>query len=407
MFLIKLLYKITKKTAFLALLLAMVVGIFIGGFFAGQSSKPSIEKITGILNKEENKPTNIDFSTFWDAWRLIEKEYADKKNISRQNMLYGAISGMVESLGDPYTSYLNPEEAKKFLDDVSGHFEGIGAEIGIRKGILTVIAPLKNTPAEKAGLRAGDKIIKIDDTLTIDINLDKAISLIRGAKGTETRLLISRDSFTEAKEIKIIRGIIEIPTIKWEKKENGIFYIALYNFSENASSEFRKAVNEFLTSDSQKLILDLRNNPGGYLEVSIDIASWFLNAEKIVVKEQFSDGAIKEHKSFGYNAFKDVPTILLVNEGSASASEILAGALKDNLGTKLVGKKTYGKGSVQTIENLSDSSSLKITIAKWLTPSDKSINNGGIAVDYEVELTDKDIEAGKDAQLEKAMELLK
>jgi len=395
------------------LLLAVIFGL---GFFVGQSSQPSIGKVEGLTNKELGQSSLVDFSLFWDAWRLIEKKYVDRGELNRQNMVYGAVAGLLKSLDDPYSVFMEPHESKKFIDDMEGSFEGIGAEIGIRKGILTIIAPLEGTPAQGAGLRAGDKVLKIDDALTADLTLDEAINLIRGPKDTEAILLIMRDEWDETKEIKIIRGTIKIPIIKWEMlastgeadgKEENIAYIQFYHFTENASNEFKKIVREVLNSRAKGLILDVRNNPGGYLEVAVDIAGWFLPKGELVVAEDFGNGQRNEYRSRGHDDLAELPTILLVNEGSASASEILAGALRDIKGIKIIGQRTFGKGSVQQLEKLKDGSSIKITVAKWLTPAGLNISEEGIAPDVEIEITEEDIDEMRDPQLDKALEVLK
>ncbi len=387
----------------LAVLLAVIFGL---GFFVGQSSQPSIEKIEGLTNKQLGQPPLVDFGLFWDAWHLIEEKYVDRDNLNRQGMIYGAISGLLKSLDDPYSVFMEPTESKKFIDDMGGSFEGIGAEIGMRKGVLTIISPLEGMPAQEAGLRAGDKILKIDDTLTADLTLDEAVNLIRGPKNTEVFLLVMRDEWDETKEIKITRGTIKIPIIKWEMKEENIAYIQFYHFTENAPKEFEKVVNQILDAQAKGLILDVRNNPGGYLEVAVDIVSWFLPKGELVVAEDFGNSQRNEHRSEGYNALAGLPTVILVNEGSASASEILAGALRDIKEIKIIGQKTFGKGSVQQLEKLKDGSSIKITVAKWLTPAGLSICEEGITPDVEIKLTDEDINEMRDPQLDKALEVL-
>jgi len=396
-----------KKYIFIPIWIILLASIFGSGFFIGQISRPSIEKVEGLSNKELGQPTLVDFSLFWDAWRILEKKYVDRDSLDRQNMIYGAIAGLFKSLGDPYSVFMEPEESKKFIDDMGGSFEGIGAEIGIRKGTLTIIAPLEGMPAQKAGLKAGDKVLKVDDTLTADLTLDEAVSLIRGEKNTEVVLLITREEWDEVKEIKIIRDTIKIPIIKLEIKENDIAYIQFYHFTENASREFSKVVREILNSSAKGIVLDLRNNPGGYLETSVDIASWFLPRNEIVVIEDFGNGENDKYRSKGYRDLENIPTVVLINQGSASASEILAGALRDIKGIKIVGQKSFGKGSVQQLEKLKGGSSIKITVAKWLTPSGLSIRDEGITPDIEVEITEEDIDEMRDPQLNKALELLK
>jgi len=286
----------------------------------------------------------------------------------------------------------------------------VGMEIGIKKGQLQVIAPLEGTPAQKAGLRSGDKILKINDTETSDLTIDEAVDLIRGPKGTEVTLTIFREEWKKTKEIKLMRDVIEVPSLKREIKEidgQKIAYIQLYQFSENASFDFRKAAIEILTSPAQKIILDLRNNPGGYLEVAQDITGWFLEKGKIVVIEDFGQGNEQEYKAQGPGTFSDYKVVILINQGSASASEILAGALRDNRGILLIGEKSFGKGSVQELEKLKEGSSLKITVAKWLTPKGQLITDVGLEPDIKVEMTEEDYEQDRDPQLDKAIEIIK
>jgi carboxyl-terminal processing protease len=396
-----------KKYISISIWIIVLVVIFSAGFLVGQESRPSIEKVEGLTNKETSQPINVDFSLFWDAWHIVEKKYVDRDKLDRQNMVYGAINGLLESLDDPYSVFMAPKESERFLDDISGSFEGIGAEIGIRKGVLTVISPLEGNPAQKAGLRAGDKILKVDDTLTADLTLDEAVELIRGEKGTEVVLLIARDEWDEAKEIAIIRDTIQIPIIKWEVKDDNVAYIELYHFTENSARQFRNTIREIVNINPRGIVLDVRNNPGGYLEAAIDIASWFLPKGELIVVEDYGNGERIEHRSKGYRALENMPTVILINEGSASASEILAGALRDIRGIQIVGQKSFGKGSVQQLEKMRGGSSIKITVAKWLTPSGTSINDEGIVPDIEVELTSEDIEEMRDPQLDKALDLLK
>ncbi len=394
-----------KKKLNLISFFVVILIVFYIGFWTGEH-----QVVCKVCPPEE-----IDFSLFWEAYHKLQEKFVDKDKFDTQKMIYGAISGMVKSLGDPYTIFLSPEDTKRFKEDVKGVFEGVGMEIGIRKGQLQVIAPLEGTPAQKAGLLPGDKIIKVDDTLTADLTIDEAVNLIRGPKGTEVVLTIYRDSWKEAKEIKIVRGVIEIPSLKWEilnsKGEpdpNGdIAYIKLYQFSEKASFDFRKAALKILDSPAKKIILDLRNNPGGYLEVAQDIAGWFLEKGKVVVIEEFGNGDRNEYKAQGNGWFSNYKIVVLINKGSASGSEILAGALRDNRGILLIGEKSFGKGSVQQLEELTGGASLKITIAKWLTPKGELITEKGLDPDIKVEMTSEDYEHDKDPQLDKAIEIIK
>ena len=354
------------------------------------------------------QPEEIDFSLFWEAYHKLQEKFVDKGKFDIQKIIYGAISGMVKSLEDPYTVFLKPEETKRFIEDVKGTFEGVGMEIDIRKGQLQVISPLEGTPAQRAGLRAGDKIIKIDDKPTMDMTIEEAVNLIRGPKGSEVTLTIFREEWEKTKEIKIVRAVIEVPSLKWEIKNENIAYLKLYQFSEKASFDFRIAAIEILASPCQKIILDLRNNPGGYLEVAQEISGWFLKRGEIVVIEDF--GARKErniYKAQGNASLVGFPVVILINQGSASGSEILAGALRDNRDILLIGEKSFGKGSVQELERLSEGSSLKITVAKWLTPKGELITDKGLEPDIKLEMTEEDYEEGKDPQLDKAIETIK
>lgn len=392
------------------IIVILLAGSFYGGFWYGKNSRPSIEKVSGVFNKETGKPDSIDFSLFWDSWTQIEEKFVNRSALDYQKMVYGAIDGMVKSLGDPYTAFFPPVESKKFSEDIKGSFDGIGAEIGMRKDILIVISPLEGSPAKKAGLLAGDQILKIDDKVTADLNVDEAVNLIRGSKGTQVTLAILREGWSDTKDYKITRDVINVPILKYEIKDIGgkkIAYIQLYEFTENAANEFTKKVNEILNSNAQGIVLDLRGNPGGYLEVAVDIASWFVDGGKLVVSEDFGNGNKNEHTSYGYKKLATYPTVVLIDQGSASASEILAGALRDDNGIKLVGEKSFGKGSVQELENLRGGTSLKVTVAKWLTPSGHSIMEQGLEPDIQVGRTQEDVDAGRDPQLDKALEMLK
>ncbi|MBI3442203.1 MAG: S41 family peptidase [Candidatus Sungbacteria bacterium] len=384
-------------------LVLLGISFFVGAWY-GYEHRPAVEKVLGVMGQRPPEQfANVDFNLFWDVWSRLEDTYVDKGKINREKLVYGAIQGMVGSLKDPYTEFFPPAETKQFAEDVKGEFDGIGAEIGLRKSILTIIAPLKNSPAERAGLKAGDKIFKIDDQATADVQLDEAVRLIRGKKGTKVRLLVFRDGFDKAREFTITRDTIEVQTISAEKKSDGVFVIKLNQFSENAGYEFKKAVQEFFASGSKKLIFDLRNNPGGYLSVSVDIASWFSNSGDVIVRERFANGTEEVHRSQGYGLLKGVPTVVLVNEGSASASEIVSGALRDLNGIKLIGAKTFGKGSVQEVLDLAQKSSLKVTIAKWLTPKGTEINGKGLEPDIAVQQGD---DPKKDPVMDKAIEVL-
>ncbi len=403
--------KILKNRYFAIGILIIVVAALTGGaFYFGYkrgTEKPQTVIIRGVANLEEGNVEAVDFSLFWDAWKTLKDKYVGADKINNQDLVYGAVSGLFGALKDPNSVFFPPSDAKKFEEDIAGEFSGIGAEIGIRNDQLVIIAPLKNSPAEKAGLKAGDKIIKINDAFTVGLNVDEAVKLIRGERGTKVILTISRNGWEKSKEISIIRDIIQVPTIDWEIKDNNIAYIHLYNFYEKAPFLLYQAISEIVFKNPKGIILDLRDNPGGYLEGAVNIAGWFLDPGKVVVSEEFRSGKKEVFKTYGSGLFDGFPMVVLVNEGSASASEILAGALRDNNKIKLIGKKTFGKGTVQELETLKDGSMVKITVAHWLMPNGGLIEKNGLNPDYEVDLTEEDVKAGRDPQLEKAVEILK
>jgi len=358
-----------------------------------------------------NAPEEVDLQTFWQVWNLLEDKYPfEDKELDNESKVFGAIKGLTASYNDPHTMFLEPKEAKIFNEDVDGEFSGAGMEVGIRAGNIVVIAPLKDSPAEQAGIKAGDIIVTIETESTAGMHIDEAVQLIRGKKGTEVVISVARENEPEFIDITITRDTIIVPTLETEIIDDNIFKINLYSFSANAARDFSKAVSEFKESDSQSMIIDVRNNPGGYLAVAIDIASFFIPQDKVVMTEDF--GPEKEELEYVSKGFptltgEDFDIVILMDGGSASASEILAGALSEyNLAT-LVGDQTFGKGSVQELIDLPDKSSVKVTIARWLTPKGNSIEGNGLTPDHVVEFTIDDYENDRDPQLERAIELLK
>lgn len=362
------------------------------------------------------QPETIDFSLFWDAYNKLQQNFIDPSKINGQKIIYGAIEGMTQSLGDPYTDFFDPEHAKMFQQDLSGSFEGIGVEVGIKKNVLTVVAPLADSPGQTAGLKPGDMILKIDDKETSDMTVDEAVSLIRGAKGTIVKLTIFRNGWSETEDFKIARAVIKVDTVKWSLlastgeaggKNGDIAYIQISQFGETLESDFKNVALQIMQSPAKKIILDLRGNPGGYLEVAQNVAGWFLENGQTVTIEDFGDDRAKTiYKAEGNADLAGYPTVVLIDQGSASASEILAGALRDDRSVKLVGNKSFGKGSVQEVMELRGGSFLKITIAKWLTPKGTSISEVGLDPDIKIDITDQDIENDKDPQLDKALEII-
>jgi carboxyl-terminal processing protease len=396
------------KNKYIFLFTLVILGVFFLGLYVGHSNRPEIEKVFSLINKDPQVDTKADFAPFWKVWNIINEKSPEASKISDQARVYGAISGLVSSLNDPYSEFFSPDEAKMFQDDIAGNFSGVGMEVGIKDKILTVISPLKDTPAYNAGIKSGDKILKIDTKVTSNLSIDEAIKLIRGKEGTTVTLTIFRYGEREPREIKIVRGTIDVPTLETKQRDDGIFIITLYSFSENSANLFREAIHKFVDSNSNRLILDLRGNPGGYLDAAVDIASWFLPAGKTVVIEDYGGNTKQNvYRSKGYNLFHNkLKFVILIDGGSASASEIVAGAMQDNGIAKLVGEQSYGKGSVQEVVDVTPDTILKITIAKWLTPNGTSISEKGLTPDYVVPMTQKDFDAKLDPQMDKAVQVI-
>lgn len=387
-------------------------------FFAGLYVDAKKEDITYTLasigGTKTTAESKTDLTSFWKVWKILDERYVPTKTATTSTdseKVYGAIKGMVDSLQDPYTTFFDPEESKDFADELSGSLEGVGIVLGLKDEKLIVVSPLKGSPAAKAGVLEGDIILKINNTdTTSKFTIEEAVKLIRGAKGTKVTLTLQRSGKTAPIVVTITRATIEIPIVETKIVGNEtVFVIEIHSFTANANGLFRTALKEFTESGKTKLIIDLRNNPGGYLESAVDIASWFVETGKTVVTEDF--GGKKEnivYRSKGYTGLpKGTKVAVLINEGSASASEILAGALQEYNKATLVGSKTFGKGSVQELITIDDTTSLKVTIARWLTPKGVNLSNGGLEPKYNVKNTDEDRKAGTDRELNKAIEILK
>ncbi len=378
-------------------------GGYLAGIYQTQETTPK-EVIKELINKSDDRQLDtIDFNLFWEVWDTLTEKYYYQP-VTEEDLFYGALQGLANSLGDPYTIFLDPQTSADFVDEINGQIEGIGAELAVKNDLLTVVSSLPNTPAEKAGLTTGDVILAIGEMDTSDLALDYAINLIRGPADTSITLTVLKAASQEIVTLEITREKIVVDSVTW-KMEGNIAYIQIRHFNSDTAAKFNQATTEILASDAQGIILDLRNNPGGYLDQSILIASQFIE-EGVVVYEEYSDQSRKEYKAVGEAQLAGYPMVVLINQGSASASEILAGALKDYQIASLVGKTTFGKGLVQDFEQFSDGSSLKITVAKWLTPQGNSIDQTGITPDYELDLTKDDFNQNKDPQLAKALELL-
>ena len=379
---------------------ALAGGLVFGGFWYGvRYAEP--KRVVAIT--ESNDVVAGDFSRFWKAVDAAKQRFVNINEVKDADILNGAIRGAIAAFGDAYTVYFDAGEAKKFNEDLAGSFGGIGAEIGIRNNQLSIISPLKGNPAEAAGLRAGDQIWKINGSSTVGMSVEEGVQKIRGKEGTMVTLSIYREGWTDTKDFSIVRRTVVLPTVDWEMKDGQIAYIHLYNFNANVTSLFFDAAVAATNAGARGVILDLRNNPGGYLDAAVNIAGWFLKSGTTVVEERLRGERSETLKTYGNAAFAETPLVVLMNAGSASASEILAGALRDNRGVKLIGEQSFGKGSVQEIEQLEDGGTLKVTIAEWFTPKGTRISKIGLRPDIEVKLTDKDIEAGRDPQLERAI----
>lgn len=396
--------KISKIAQIFGLLLIAVSFYFFGYLIGHKNFVFEKDYKPKLVNLELKKPPEVDFGIFWQAYDTITQKYVGKYSV--QKLVYGAIKGMVESLDDPYSVFIEPNGNKMFLDDLSGEIEGIGAEISQQDKQLIVVAPLEDSPAQKAGLKPKDQILEIDGQDTSEMTLEQAIQKIRGKAGTSVTLLISRTDFPSPKEFKITREKITVASVKWEMKGD-IGYIQITQFGQDTSTLAQKAASELKSKNPKAIILDLRNNPGGYLDAAVDVGSLFVPPGSVIVKEEYKDGHKEELKTTLEGILKDYKVVVLVNEGSASAAEIVAGALQDLRGATLIGKKTFGKGSVQELENLASQAILRLTIARWLTPKDRTIDKEGLQVDYEVNETDQDRERGLDPQLDKALELVR
>lgn len=408
--------RIAKPYIAVVLAVFLLSAGFAGGLRFGVVSATTYDETgarTGVLGRvlglgrDAPEKVDVEFSRYWEVWNMVRDRHVHRP-VDEKKIFYGSLAGMVASLEDPYSVFFDPDFAAEFASELSGTFEGIGAEIGIKKNQLTVIAPLSGTPADRAGLRSGDRILAIDGADTTGLRIEDAVSRIRGPKGTEVKLLVTRDGLLDAQEINIVRDTITVEPVKMRMVEHNsktIAVITLSQFSESSAVKFREAVRAVLLKDPAGLVLDLRNDPGGFLETAVDVAEQWI-PQDIIVVEQFSDGTRREYRSGGGARLTEMPTVVLVNGGSASASEIVAGALQDYGRARIVGAKTFGKGSVQDYVEFEDGSALKLTVALWLTPKGRSIDKEGIAPDVIVEMTPEDVEQERDPQLEAALDLL-
>src|SRR3989344_1718222 len=401
------------------LLLSVAVFIFGTGYKLGEikSRRSKLSELNksvfNISNGSGSDQKSWDFTLFWEAWEQLEKKFIDKEKLDPKKMFYGAVKGMVASLDDPYTFFLTPEENQEAKNDLAGKFEGIGAQLGLKSGRIIIIAPLKNSPALKAGVKAGDFINKVDGKSTEGWALPQAVSKIRGEKGTAVKLTLQRNS--KEFDVDITRDQINVESVElaYEKKAgNSIAYLKLNQFVDTTNDEWDKAVDEiqarWRSGEIKGLVLDVRDNPGGYLESSVYITSEFIPQGKLIVKQTSTVQEDKTYTAKRVGRLLDIPLVILLNQGSASASEILAGALRDHNRVRLVGEKSFGKGSVQEATNLKEGAGLHITVAKWILPNGDWINSKGIEPDIKVVNKVEEsttLERGSDLQLDKAIEV--
>lgn len=360
-----------------------------------------------MANLDKKISFGVDMDLFWKVWKDLEDKYVDLEAIEEDTMVYGSIKGLVDSLDDPYTVFMTPDESTEFTSGLDGTLEGIGAELTVEDKNLVIVSPLRGSPAEKAGLLPRDIILAINGDLASNMTLVDAISKIRGEAGTSVILTIVRKNVKEPFDVSIVRDNIEIESVTIEKLDDDIVYLGVNRFNDKTNEEFSTAISEMLLDEPKGLIVDLRFNGGGYLDIAVELLSYLLpsNTPAVVIKERGKKDDTK--LTNGKPKLLNTPLVVIVNDSSASASEIVAGAIQDHKRGVVLGTKTFGKGSVQEVEKFSDGSSLRLTIAKWFTPNGRSINKTGLIPDIIVEITDEDIDNKYDRQKEEAFKYLK
>ena len=387
----------SRNSAILSLVGVFVFGL---GYLFGHGNL-QLEKnyVPHLVKRELGKPKDVDFSLFWDVYSRMQDE--SLHSATAQTTLYGAISGAVSALDDPYSAFLTPEETKLFLSDLSGQVEGIGAEIGKRNGVPVVIAPIEGSPAAQAGLKKGDNILSIDGQSTEKMSLDAAVLKIRGAPGSLVKLTILREGEDKTRDITITRAAVAVKDAEWQVTR-GVMVVRVRQFGDSIDNDLEQIAGEMNSKKISKLIIDLRDNPGGLLDKAVTALGDFLPAGTVAVKQVAKDASVEELKTEGSPVIPDTRAVVLVNDGSASASEIFAGAFQDHKRGLVLGEKTFGKGTVQALEELKGGSSLKLTVAKWLTPKGREIDKNGIEPDIVVPMSQEDYDVGRDPQLDRA-----
>jgi len=358
--------------------------------------------------EESEVKNDVDLSLLWAVWDILGENYLHETSLDTQVMVYGVVRGMVESLDDPYTVFMDPEETEQFSQSLEGQLQGIGAELTVEENILKIVTPLKNSPAEKAGLLPGDIIYQIDGEFAMDLSFFEAVMKIRGEVGTPVTLSIIRGEGDEPFDVTMIRAEIDIESVTKEVLDDGIVYLSVNQFSDTTSDEFGNAIAGLILNEPKGLIIDLRYNGGGYLDIAVEMLSYLLDTDLSAVEIHERDAVNNEVLvTNGGQKLLDVPLVVLVNEGSASASEIVAGAIQDHERGIVMGVQTFGKGTVQEVEFLEDGSSIRLTIAEWFTPDGRAIQDVGLTPDIIVELYEDDLKNEYDRQLEEAKRYLR
>ena len=387
--------------------LAYVVGVERGQMEVSSDRTSTFSLPTSSIFSSAKTSDHPDTGVFWKVWDLLHERFVDREHLDATTLLYGAIKGMLAATDDPYTTFFDPQESKSFQEDIAGSFEGIGAEIGMKNKTLAIIAPLDDSPAQKAGIRSGDMIVKINDESTSEMTIDEAVKKMRGPKGTDVKLTIFREGEKETRDITIRRDTISIKSVKINWKGNDIAVVKINQFGEETVNEFVAAVKDIRSRPTRGMVIDLRDDPGGLLDAAVDIGSLMIPQGKPVVFEEDSKKNRETLLTRGGDVLSGIPTVVLINEGSASAAEILSAALRENRdNVTLVGKKSFGKGSVQELIPISKDTSLKVTVARWLTPNGEQINKVGIKPDIEIDRTSDDFEANRDPQMDRALEVV-
>ncbi len=396
------------KIITMAMLAALIAGFsFLAGFgysaaISGQSPLSAVRSVLPVSTPAEVPP---EFSVFWEAWNILHKDFYGKVP-DNKDLTYGAIRGVIKSLNDPHTVFLEPRSSQKETEDLRGDFEGIGATVNMQNDQVVIVAPLPGSPAEKAGLQPGDIILKVDDRDVKGKSLEEVVALIRGPKGTQVKITILRLGKADPLVFEITRATIDLPSVIARMEEGNIGYVRLTIFGAKSKDEIARAIQDLKSKGAKALIFDLRSNPGGYLQSAVDVASQFIK-DGVIAYERGKDGKDQAFPATGNGVWTDLPLVVLIDKGSASASEIVSGAIQDRKRAILLGDTSFGKGSVQSVHQLSDRSSIHVTIAEWLTPNKTQITGKGLTPDIAIPIAPEDQKRGNDTQLQAAIKYLK